>query len=1414
MASDGTVTIKVQANDKDLNKLVKSVQNLAKQLDSLPSNPFDGIARGAVRAKDALFGVSDGSDEVSRSLDRIDSSNVDDVSNSANKADSELEQLSFTADEVDSSVNSIDSDALDALGTSADRADADLEGLSFTAQDVDSNISNIDSRAIESVGNSADQADGNLFALSHSANDVAKEIDNVDASSVEDVGRSADRSSSEMDEMGNSAGQAAKEINEIDARPIENTEKSSRKLNTSFMELLKTVGVVKLVSVGFDMLTGSIDGAIDRFDTFNTFPRTMQGLGYSVEQADRAIRRLDEGTRGLPTTLDGIVRNTQRIAAVTGDLNLATETALALNNAFLASGSSAADAARGTEQYVQMLSKGEADLQSYRTLQETMTLALNKTAESFGFAGESAQTDFYAALKSGEITFREFNARLIEMSEAQGGFADLAQTNSESLRTSWTNLRTAFVRNTANIISKLDELSYALTGNSIAQNVDRLQKVVNTAFGAIGTAIDMVSPIVIASADAFRMLYQATEPLHPLFIATAAGIGAMIILAKVQTWLSGTTIGIAAYTFATEKMNAATLANIAVQKYNLIWAKAATTQFSVLSAAMGAKTLAIGAATKAWGLLSGAITFLTGPVGWVIGAIGAVAGGLVYLWRTIGQASEEMVELTEDIDDASDATRSLADSIDTASESYATSQARMEGQTNSIKTLMAETERLSKQERLSAADKKLLQDNIEELNSSVEGLSLAYDEEQGRLTASNEAMEARLRMMEEEEKMAGAQERLREISEQRAEATAQLEENSRKLNEAQEMLDESGTNWFGKNNDLKESVEELKEENENLKNGLTELGEEEERVNAQRTESAEAYAEAQEVANNQVVTSLEQLSDKQREVAESIQSEYQGLVAAARDWSNEIETEYTKVNADGEEYVASSKEVFEDHKRVLENNVEAMREWSENMEALSERGIDDGLLEQLRQMGPEGLPLVEGFVNASDEELREMEGLFSEAAELSKEGLMNGLAIEEGSIIEGADGLIFNTGETMIEAVERSGLADIVPNALQESETDMVEAGRNVAEGAARGIEEGSARASAASGDMASDINEAFATELAIHSPSRKFKQHGSDIVAGLLAGWNQEKPKMLQAVTKFATELSKTFSDSIKDINSNSLSGWKSLTDTITKQLKDANNSVKTELTSMSQQLQTSNNQMNQVALQGTTQMTRTYQQSYREINSIVTREQRNMVQTTTQNVRLQQQITQNGYRAMRNMVQNEMNGVVNVTRTAMSQSVAIMQNTASQARLAGQNMGLGFRNGLAGTAGSIQATARNLANSAASTIQRALRINSPSRVTMALGEYTGDGLVEGMKHRLRDVEQIAGEMAQKALPQIDVGRTLGLVGGTHAAASIVNNNQSYTLNANGSSGTSGLSRDEMERIFKEFIWYIQQGEGGALDG
>src|SRR5690625_774968 len=222
-------------------------------------------------------------------------------------------------------------------------------------------------------------------------------------------------------------------------------------------EIAAALGLVGLARKAIDMVKRSIDGAISRYDTLNNFPRVMEQIGFSAEDSKKAIDRLSDGIQGLPTTLDDVASTAQRIAVMTGDLDGAVETTLALNNAFISSGSDAANASRGLEQYVQMLSKGEVDLQSWRTLQETMGVALNDVAKAFGYAGASAQNDLYDALKEGEITFDQFNKKLIKLSNETGRFADRALTASGGICSAWTNMGTAIVRGVTNIITAIDE---------------------------------------------------------------------------------------------------------------------------------------------------------------------------------------------------------------------------------------------------------------------------------------------------------------------------------------------------------------------------------------------------------------------------------------------------------------------------------------------------------------------------------------------------------------------------------------------------------------------------------------------------------------------------------------------------------------------------------------------------------------------------------------------------------------------------------------------------------------------------------------------------------------------------------------------------------------------------------------------
>lgn len=317
---------------------------------------------------------------------------------------------------------------------------------------------------------------------------------------------------------------------------MNNLDSSTQKTNTSILDIAKGIGVFKLIDNAIGLVTSSLGGAIDRFDTLNKYPVVMQALGYSAEEVDKSMNKLTDGIDGLPTSLDEIVSSAQQLAISTGDLQKGTDTAIALNNAFLASGASAGDASRGAQQYQQMLSKGEVDLQSWRSLLETMPIAMDKVSKSFSDQGVNSTNDLYAALKKGDITFDDFNSRLIELNEGVGGFAELAQKNSAGIRTSFANIKTAVVKGLANVITAIDEGMQDAGLGSIAENFDKIKGVVNEAFEAIIAVLPPVISVVAKTASVIGKIVEALKPFLPILLPIiGAWAGFMIKLKGVST---------------------------------------------------------------------------------------------------------------------------------------------------------------------------------------------------------------------------------------------------------------------------------------------------------------------------------------------------------------------------------------------------------------------------------------------------------------------------------------------------------------------------------------------------------------------------------------------------------------------------------------------------------------------------------------------------------------------------------------------------------------------------------------------------------------------------------------------------------------------------------------------------------------
>lgn len=296
------------------------------------------------------------------------------------------------------------------------------------------------------------------------------------------------------------------------------------------------VGVTKALGAAMNTLTTSLDGAITRFDTLHTYPKVMKSLGFSTEDAQAAVSKLNAAVQGLPTSLSDIVKNAQVMTSVTGDMNMATDTAIALNDALLSSSASTEDAARATQQYSQMLATGKPDLESWRTLQETMSPALTKVAKKLGIAsGNTLQ--LYDAMKDGKISFDDFNKALIECDTETGGFAETAKDASKTIRTGFTNIKSAVENFEMAVIGAVDNIINSKGFGGIVDVLDNIKSAIYDVRGAFmesSNGIDYVfKPEVLKSIEkSFKVLGKLVNDVFKGFKYSGAIKSTQDALAK------------------------------------------------------------------------------------------------------------------------------------------------------------------------------------------------------------------------------------------------------------------------------------------------------------------------------------------------------------------------------------------------------------------------------------------------------------------------------------------------------------------------------------------------------------------------------------------------------------------------------------------------------------------------------------------------------------------------------------------------------------------------------------------------------------------------------------------------------------------------------------------------------------------
>lgn len=587
---------------------------------------------------------------------------------------------------------------------------------------------------------------------------------------------------------------------------------------------------------------------------------------------------------------------------------------------------------------------------------------------------------------------------------------------------------------------------------------------------SLGDVLAILGDSVGGNATAFNELWSSTE----------AGVGALSIfnkgaenfnsvLGEMQNSAGATSAayGTMADTteFAEQRMNTAlenlkitigTQLNPALEKlYNtgasaFEWASDFVEEnpwiVSAISAlVIGIGTLAAGvtiatAATAAFNAVLAA-----NPVGLVVAGVVAATAALAAFCLSIGAADEDTRAFTESLEETKTAYEELSASMEEE-------QAATAATADSLKSLLEVEEK-------SAAQKAAISEMVAQLNEDVPNLGLAYDAASDSINMTTEALDALVEHAAAQEEYEAQVARLSELYTEQAEITARLEEAQAALAEAQE----TGS---GNTRTLQNNIDELTASLEDNQAQIAALEEESAEFGEWQEKSAQATQEMQSTVSG-LISEMEALQtayeDSHAKAVESIEGQL-GLF-------NELD--------------GSAKTSIDNLIETLKGQVSYMETYAANIQKAMELGVDEGLVKKLSDGSEESAQILAAIVAGGEDEIAALN------EQLAK--------VEEGKNA-------FGDAVAEMETDFSDKMADIEKR-MQEcvDELDVsVEAGAAGAatiEGYIEGAE--SMRSSLVSTyrSLARAANNAYKSELDIHSPSRVFKEDGRNTIRGDIEG-------------------------------------------------------------------------------------------------------------------------------------------------------------------------------------------------------------------------------------------------------------------------------------------------------------------------
>ena len=1465
--SDGKVTIDIIVNGKQVTKEIDTVEQGFSRLGKNADNVMKKVGTdmgantesGAKSANKAVDSVEKTVSELSKTTESSTAKagkslgdNFDAGAKGANQATDSVVKgiVSLTATTSTELAKSgrVMGESFESGAKSANQSnDSIAKSVASLVSSVESSTPGMGRSISESFLVGAKQATASTDAVTKSA---AQMVSHVEISSTK-AGKSIATSLEAVSKDGAKTVSAAVDAMKKDLVSLaDEAEKSGAKMSSSFDQptpkaniLTGSVGklsaamlITKGATTALSMAKGSLDGAFGRIDTLNNFENTMTRLTGSSEEAAAGMEGVRDVVVGTNYMLDSAAQTVQRLVMQNGSLEQSTKSYQIWGDAVAMYGDGAAETMDNVmDAMIQMRATGTVNMAQMDRMVRRGVDPWKIYEDATGMSMQS----ILDALRDGSIDANEF-FDTVEQAMRDGGnelasVSGMAQQAGDTWAGSFANMATATSRGTANIIQSMDDAFAETRFGSMKENVQGFGKTFEGALNGIAGVIPPVVSVIDTMAGGVIAVKDAASDAAPVLIGLGTAFGGLLIVQKVAV---GTTTYIQMLKYLTGATSAATMATKVDTVATKLGTGANVANAASLKGSIAAQktyTVVTNAAAIATKALAAAKALLNPGAAITAAVLGAVGAAAAILGKRFLEARKKAKEFASDLDDLGDELENLEKSTESSSKEFEAQEKVIQSNMERNKDLAAELERLSAIENKSAADKQLMADTVEELNNSVSGLNMTYDEETGLLNATTEEINKRIEASRGMEEVSRLSERQNELIKQAADYETTLAEVTKEramieYNAAVEGVD--GKKVY------KEALEALDEKeqaaHENLKAIKEEQSELGEAEKAMRAEVAAATSDA----NQLMIDSYNNLKEHQKEALNSMNDMYKKLVEQSTDAFNVIEQN---------EAISLDKMVDN-----LKKNAQAMDDWSTNVAKLAERGVDDGLIMQLEKMGPAGAKQAALLVDATDEELKKLNdamastteqalkstaqiadeetdvvaeklGLLPEKAEQSLRKAFQGedfaqwgkypadevtKGLEEGEeqVAEAAKNLAETPAEVFGPVIDETDYATIVSPVPDGVETGLMDGipgvgeasqelaetpenifgevidqeafavhgekpgkgyaegidrskeavqastaelsgvprevfekemdpetfkgfGVNIGEGAAGGIDQSAPQVENATKNMAELANKTFRKVNDINSPSGVYREYGGNITAGLAQGINQNSKGPEQAIIQLAKKLMSLLD---KELNANLMGNQigKPMTEGIARGIDQNSSKVLNSIAKMT-------DEMVKKSKKAAEDVVKEFEKMDRDVDRTL----QNMPRIAAATMRESNQAYREGMRDANDTI-----------REGAQRMPDQMNHLPDQFYRIGQNSVIGLNNGLVAGQAQVLNTAATIANQVARTMQRALDINSPSKVMeMDVGRWIPAGIGEGIerfKHFALDAIEDLG--SQLVLPNI----------------------------------------------------------------